>query len=336
MVMVVVVIVTVVTTAAVAFLVIVMVFVLVVMVAAAVVAFLVVVLMVVAVAAAAVVAFLVVVLMVVTVAAAAVVSFLMVVLMVVTVAAAAVVAFLVMVLMVVTVAAAAVVAFLMMVLVLMVVVTAAAVTLFVVMVMVVLFLQLCKLRSQGCLTFHGLQQLLTGQFAPGSGDNGGMLIVLPEHGNCHIQLLLRDRIGAGEDNGGSSFHLVIVELAKVLHIHLNFAGIHYCNRVAQKHILGSDLLHSGDHIAELAHAGGLDDDAVGVVLRDDLGQRPAKVAHQGAADTAGVHLGDVDARLLQEAAVDTDLAEFVFDQHQLLTCISLLDHFFDEGGLART
>ena len=63
-------------------------------------------------------------------------------------------------------------------------------------------------------------------------------------------------------------------------------------------------------------------------------QRPVEVAHQRAADAAGGHLADLYAGLLQEAAVDADLAEFVFDQDQLLALKRLCQQLFDKRSLA--
>ena len=59
-----------------------------------------------------------------------------------------------------------------------------------------------------------------------------------------------------------------------------------------------------------------------------------EVAHQGAADAAGVQLIDLDARLPHEAAVDADLTEFVLDEDQLFAVEGFLDQLFDEGRLA--
>ena len=53
-----------------------------------------------------------------------------------------------------------------------------------------------------------------------------------------------------------------------------------------------------------------------------------------AADAARGHLGDLDAGLLQKAAVDVDLAEFVLDQHELFAAVGFRDQLFDERGLA--
>ena len=61
--------------------------------------------------------------------------------------------------------------------------------------------------------------------------------MLANQGNACIQLRLCYGVSAGENNGGSSFDLVVVELAKVLHINLDLAGIHHRNGIAKGHIL---------------------------------------------------------------------------------------------------
>ena len=221
---------------------------------------------------------------------------------------------------------------------LVVVMTAAALTLFmmVVMVMFMLFLQLCQLSSQSCLTVHCTQQLLTGQLIPGSGNDGSIPVVLPQHGNSGIQLCLRNGTGTGEDDGRSGFHLIVVELTEVLHVDLDLACVYDSHGIAQGNGFRSHLIDSADDIRQLANAGGFNDDPLRVILLDDLGQSLTEVTNQGAADTAGVHLGDVDARILQETAVDTDFTEFIFDQHQALFLVSLLNHFLDQSGFTGT
>ncbi len=218
------------------------------------------------------------------------------------------------------------------------VVTAAALTVLMVMVMcmLVLMLQLCKLGGKGCLALHRLQQLCTGQLRPRSRNDSCLGIVLTQQCNCGIQLLLRYGIGTGEDNGRGCFNLIIIELAKVFHINLDLTGIHNCDRIAKCDFCICNLLCGGDHIRQLAHAGGFNNDPVRMELINHLLQGLAEVTHQTAADTAGVHLGNVDACLLQEAAVNADLTEFIFDQDQLLAGIGFRNHFLDEGCLART
>ena len=79
----------------------------------------------------------------------------------------------------------------------------------------------------------------------------------------------------------------------------------------------STLCDGADDVGELADAARLDEDAVRVILVDDLTERLAEVAHQRAADAAGVHLRHLNAGFLHEAAVDADFAELVFNEDEL-------------------
>ena len=63
----------------------------------------------------------------------------------------------------------------------------------------------------------------------------------------------------------------------------------------------------------LADTGGLNDDAVRMELLLYLHKRFAEISDKRAADAAGIHLGNLDAGLLQKAAVDADFTEFVLD-----------------------
>ena len=128
--------------------------------------------------------------------------------------------------------------------------------------------------------------------------------------------------------------LVVVELTEVLHIHLDLVDVGHGDEAAQLNIqMLGHALDSAGHVGQLADAGGLDNDAVGVVLLHHLLQSGAEIAHQRAADAAGVQLIDLDAGLLQKAAVDADLAELVLDEHDLLACKGLFDELLDKGGL---
>ena len=250
--------------------------------------------------------------------------------------------------MIVVMAAAAVILIVMMVVVLVllvVVIMAAAVVILIVMMVVVFVLFLFfqplgfhpgQLGGQRCLAFHGLHQLLAGQLTPGSCDDGGHLVALPQHLNRGIQLRLGNGIGTGQDDGRGGLHLIVVELPEVFGVNLYLTGIHHSHGVAQGYIGTGNLVHGADHIGQLAHAGGLNDNPVGMVLPDDLFQGFSEVTHQGAADTAGVHLGNVDARILQEAAVDSDFSEFILNQYQLLALVALGDHLLDQRGLTGT
>ena len=69
-------------------------------------------------------------------------------------------------------------------------------------------------------------------------------------------------------------------------------------------------------------------------LRQHVAQRLGKVADQRTADTAGIHLGDLDAGVLEEAAVNADFAEFVLDQDNLPALERTFQQFADQGRLA--
>ena len=187
------------------------------------------------------------------------------------------------------------------------------------------------------VALHRGEDLRAGQLVPRRGDDAGLGVVLAQERDGGLELLLRHLLRAGEQDGAGVFDLVEEELAEVLDVH---AALH---RVRDRHKaahlrLGNVLLHAldrADDVGELAHAARLDEDAVGMILVDHLAQRDAEIAHQRAADAAGVHLGDLDAGLLHEAAVDADLAEFVFNQDDLLAGKGLGQQLLDERRLAR-
>ena len=186
-----------------------------------------------------------------------------------------------------------------------------------------------KLRSQGSFALHSISKLLAGELVPGGRHDGGSGVVLPQQSDGSVQLGLGNSVGSGQDDRGSSLYLIIVELAEVLHVDLYLAGICNSYGIAQSDLVIGDLIHGTDHIGQLAHTGGLDQNTVRVVLVDHLCQSLAEVSHQRAADTTGVHLRDVDACILQKAAIDADLAELILNKHQLLTGIGFLNHFLD-------
>ena len=219
------------------------------------------------------------------------------------------------------------------VMVLLMMMTAAALTLFMV-VMVMMLLH--QIPSRSILSLHSIHDLVAGQFVPGRGDQGSGGIMLPQQGHSSIQLCLCNGICAGQNNGGGRFDLIVVELTKVLHVNLYLAGIHHRNGIAQHHILARDLFHRSDHIRQLAHAGGLDDDPIRMVTLNHLSKGLAEITHQTAANAAGIHLGDVNTGILQETSVNTDLAKLILDEHQLLTAVSLLNHLLDQGRFAGT
>ena len=262
--------------------------------------------------------------------------------LVVMVAAALVMVMLMFVVIIVVMMAAAAVALVLVVVMMMVMLVMVVMLIMVVVVMVVLrLLRLVlglhpgqQLVGQRDL-FHSGQQSLAVQLVPRGSEDGGGGILLPQQSHSGLQLFLRQLLGPGEDDGAGGLDLVVVELTEVLHIHLHLGGVGHGDEGVQLHVrlVPDGVLHRHDNVGELTYAGGLDEDAIRSELLMDLAQSLVEVAHQRAADAAGGHLADLHAGILQETAVDADLAKLVFNEHQLLTLIGLAEHLLDERGL---
>ena len=252
---------------------------------------------------------------------------------VVTVAAAlAVLVVVVMVLVIVVTVAAALTVLVMVVMVMLVVVVIVATALAVLtvivvmmMVMVVLFLKSLYRILNGILMLHSKENILTVKEIPGSCHDNSLSIVLTKEANALGNLLIPSILCMREDDGGSVTNLVVIELAKVLHIHLALINIGNGGKAVKSCtvILGS--LCRADNVRELTNARGLDDDSIGVILLKNLNKRLGKIANKRAADTAGIHLGNLDTRIGKEAAVNTDLTKLVLNENNLLACICLFN-----------
>ena len=153
---------------------------------------------------------------------------------------------------------------------------------------------------------------------------------------CLEELAFIHLVSMAEYNTACMLYLVIKELTKVLHIHLALTGINN-NCIAIKLYLvcfnGANCLHN---IAELTNTRGLYKHSVGVVLTNDLAKRIAKVTNKRAADTARIHLGDVYSRVLQKAAVYTDVTKLILNKNKLFTLVSLFYELVDKSSLSRT
>ena len=191
-----------------------------------------------------------------------------------------------------------------------------------------------ELGGQRVAPLHRLEDLLAVQLRPRRGHDRGGRVLLAQQRHGGVELLGTDALGAREDDGARVLDLVVEKLAEVLHVHLALVRVHDGREAVEYQLVGLYALHGADDVAQLADARGLDEDAVGVELLEHFFERVGKVAHEAAADATGVHLVDLHAGVLEEAAVDGDLAELVFDQHDLFARVGLGDQFFDERGLA--
>ena len=194
--------------------------------------------------------------------------------------------------------------------------------------------QSLQCRLKGILPLHGLHKLPPGQLLPGSGDDYGGRILGPQQLDCGLELVLLDIRRAGEDNGSRIFNLIVIKFTEILHIAFALGGIGHRNHAADLHILRLGPLYGLGHIAELAHPGGLNKDTVRVILLHDLLKGLTKISHQGAADTAGVHFRDLDARLLEKAPVNADFTELIFNEYDFLATVDLCQELLNQSSLA--
>ena len=225
-------------------------------------------------------------------------------------------------------------------------VTAAALMIVVIMMMLVVVVATTggagllrhQIGGKGVALLHGSKQLLTRQLIPGGGDNRGIHVAAAQQTHGTGQLVLIHLLSTAEDDGTGMADLILVKLTEVLQVDTALGGICHGNGADQLHFgdLADHILYGLHDIAELANAGGLNDNAVGRELGHDLLQRLAEVAHQRAADAAGIHLGDLDPGLLEKTAVDADLAEFILNEDDLLTAQGLVQKLFDECGFTGT
>ena len=191
-----------------------------------------------------------------------------------------------------------------------------------------------QLRHQAVFLFHRVQKLHAGERVPRRGDDGGLFVVPAQQRNGRGQFILRQVLRAAQNDGAGVLDLVVVKFTEVFHINAAFGCIRHGDEARKLHI-GMQSLNGADDVGQLAHAGRLDEDTVGMVFVQYLLQRRAKIAHQAAADAAGVHLRYFDTGVFHKAAVDANLTEFIFNEHQQYALVGRGDEFFDERGLAR-
>ncbi len=191
-----------------------------------------------------------------------------------------------------------------------------------------------KLVGDGVFLLDGIEKLLPAELVPRSRDDDGVGILLPHDGNGLLGLFGRDLPGAAENDAVRGAELVDEKLAEILSVELGLRSVHHGAEPAQRGVFKLRRLDGGHHVRKLAHAARLDEDAVGRILGHDHAQCLPEIAGQTAADAAGVHLVDHDARIGHEAAVNADLAELVLDEDELLSAIRLREQLFDERGLA--
>ena len=172
------------------------------------------------------------------------------------------------------------------------------------------------------------------QFFPRGSHHNGIRIVFAEKCNAFGNFGIAHAPGATENDGPCMFDLVVEKFAEVFHIHPAFFGIYHYRIAGKFRVFESGAFHCPDYVAQLPDSGRFDQNAVGMVFFLYPAQSQPEISDQTATDTARIHLRDLNTRLFQETAVNPDLAEFVFNQDQFFSAVSVGNQFFDQGGFS--
>ena len=181
---------------------------------------------------------------------------------------------------------------------------------------------------------HSRKNVPALQAVPGGGYDNSALVVLTKERNALGNLLVSCALGMRKHDSRRIGNLVVIELTEVLHIHLALVYVSNGGKAVEYCAMLLCSLGSAYNVRKLANARGLDDNSVGSVFLKHLNKRLGKITNQRAADAAGIHLGDLNACIGKEAAVNTDLAKLVLDKHNLLACVGLFNKLLDQRGLA--
>ncbi len=208
-----------------------------------------------------------------------------------------------------------------------------------IMVVVVMMLVTCLLEKSlelvvECVFLsHSLNELLSCELVPLCCYDRSCRIESLELLNDFVELILRETCCMAEDKAACICYLIVEEFAEVFLIHFALLSVNDCCEAVELDIVSVDVAHSVYNVAELADAGWLDEYAVGLVFSKHLFKRFAEVSNERAADAAGVHFCYFDAGVLEEAAVNAYLTEFVLDKHELFAFIALVYELLDKSGL---
>ena len=192
-------------------------------------------------------------------------------------------------------------------------------------------------KIQGLAVLDDVEDEIWLHVIPGSGDDTGVRMGFCDQLAAFFHAVGIQQLGTAEDHGGGALYLVQKEFAEILHIHPAFAGVHHRGAPADFDVrmTGFCFFHSGENLAQLAHAGGLHEDPVGMISIDQLVHRSLEIPGQGAADAAGVQFGYSNAGILHEAAVNPDLAVFILQQNNFFAAETAGQQFFDQRGFSR-
>ena len=168
----------------------------------------------------------------------------------------------------------------------------------VVMVMVVLRFERFHMRLQRVAALDRLHKVCAGKLIPRRGNDRRFRVQLAHHVEHFLQALLAYVLRTAQNHAVRGLDLVHVKLAEVLAIDARLLGVDDRDAAVDDHVVGKHAADRALDVRKLAHAGRLDEDAVRMELVQHFFERFGKIADERAADAAGVHLRDLNARFL--------------------------------------
>ena len=206
-----------------------------------------------------------------------------------------------------------------------------------VFVLVVVIIVIIEVDFHRLAGFNDFQQRVSGQVIPRRRHDADARMLLFHQRAALLDALCGQQLRAAENHRRARLNLVEEELAEVLHIHAALARVHNGRATGHNEVAVAFLraLDSGEDFAQLAHAGRLNQQAVRMILRNQVINRLLEVAHQRAADAAGIQLINDDARILHKAAIHADFAIFIFQQDDFFLRNAACQQLFDERRFAR-
>ena len=172
-------------------------------------------------------------------------------------------------------------------------------------------------RNGAGRAFHRFQNRIAGQLIPWRCDDSGLVIQFMNDIEILLDSVIIAELGAGQDDAGSRGNLIIEELTEVLVVDRTALGIH--DGAAAVDFQAFNAVDNAQDVRQLANTRRLNDDAIRIVLLQNLLQCLLEITLQGAADTAAVDFIDNDAGLLEEPAIDTDLTKLILDKDDFLS-----------------
>ena len=206
-----------------------------------------------------------------------------------------------------------------------------------VFVLVVVIIVVIEVDFHRLAGFNDFQQRISGQVIPRRRHDADARMLLFHQRTALLDALRGQQLRAAENHRRARLNLVEEELAEVLHIHAALARVHNGRAAGHNEVAVAFLraLDGSEDFAQLAHAGRLNQQAVRMILRNQVINRLLEVAYQRAADAAGIQLINDDARILHKAAIHADFAIFIFQQNDFFLRNAARQQLFDERRFAR-